>query len=75
MSYGTETIVVHKNLRLDKRKGSTNWYARLTLDNGKREVKSTGTESLDDAKERALKLYYETQARIANMSSSPKFGQ
>ncbi len=75
MSYGTETIVVHKNLRLDKRKGSTNWYARLTLDNGKREVKSTGTDSLDDAKERALKLYYETQARVANKlpASTRKF--
>ena len=52
MSYGAETIKIHKNLRLDKRKGSTNWYARLTLDNGNRVIKSTGTDSFEDAKVR-----------------------
>jgi integrase len=66
MSYGQKTVQVHKKLRLDKRKGSENWYARLTLGNGKRIVKSTGTAKLEDAKEKALALYYETQARIAN---------
>jgi hypothetical protein len=35
MSYGVESVQVHKKLRLDKRKGSNNWYARLTLPNGK----------------------------------------
>lgn len=75
MSYGAETIKIHKNLRLDKRKGSTNWYARLTLDNGKRVIKSTGTDSFEDAKEHAMRLYYETQARIANKlpASTRKF--
>jgi integrase len=34
MSYGTKTVHLHKKLHLDKRKGSNNWYARLTLDNG-----------------------------------------
>ena len=62
MSYDVKTIEVHKNLRLDKRANSENWYARLTLDNGKRIVKSTKTDNLVDAKERALELYYETQA-------------
>ena len=66
MSYGVETVSVHKKLRLDKRSGSDNWYARLTLDNGKRVVKSTKTDDLEEARERAMKLYYETEARIAN---------
>lgn len=66
MSYGTSTIQVHKNLRLDKRKGSNNWYARLTLQNGQRQVKSTGTDDLEKAKEVALELYYDVQARLKN---------
>ena len=66
MSYGAKTVQVHKKLRLDKRRGSNNWYARLTLENGKRVVKSTGTAELDEATEKALALYYETQARVAN---------
>jgi hypothetical protein len=75
MSYGSKTVQVHKNLRLDKRRGSSNWYARLTLPNGKREVKSTGTENLEDAKEAALKLYYEVNARLQNQlpASTRKF--
>ena len=66
MSYGVKTITVHKKLRLDKRRGSDNWYVRLTLDNGKRIVKSTKTDNLEDAKERALTLYADTQARVRN---------
>lgn len=66
MSYGIKTVHVHKKLRLDKRSGSENWYARLTLENGKRVVKSTRTEDFEEAKERALQLYYDTQARIKN---------
>jgi integrase len=75
MSYGTSTVNVHKKLRLDKRLGSDNWYARLTLDNGKRIVKSTKTDNLDEARERALELYYDTQARIKNKlpAQTPKF--
>jgi len=66
MSYGIQTINVHKKLKLDKRQGSENWYARLTLDNGKRIVRSTKTDNLEEAQERAIELYYETQARIKN---------
>lgn len=66
MSYGVESIRIHKKLRLDKRAGSDNWYARLTLPNGKRLVKSTKTDNLDDATEAAFKLYYEVEARIEN---------
>ncbi|NDW53605.1 tyrosine-type recombinase/integrase [Aliiroseovarius sp. PrR006] len=66
MSYGVSTVNVHKKLKLDKRSGSDNWYARLTLDNGKRIVKSTKTDDLEEAKERAIELYYETEARIKN---------
>jgi integrase len=66
LSYGVESIQVHKKLRLDKRKGTDSWYARLTLPNGKRVVKSTKTDNLEEAKEVALQLYYDTQARIKN---------
>lgn len=66
MSYGVNTVNVHKKLKLDKRSGSDSWYARLTLDNGKRVVKSTKTDDLEEAKERAIKLYYETDARVKN---------
>ena len=66
MSYGVSTVNVHKKLKLDKRNGSDSWYARLTLDNGKRVVKSTKTDDLEEAKERAIKLYYETDARVKN---------
>ena len=66
MSYGIQTVNVHKKLKLDKRQGSENWYARLTLDNGKRIVRSTKTDDFEEARERAIELYYETQARIKN---------
>jgi integrase len=66
MSYGVESIRIHKKLRLDKRAGSDNWYARLTLPNGKRLVKSTKTLDLETAREVALRLYYEVDARIQN---------
>jgi integrase len=75
LSYGVESIQVHKKLRLDKRKGTDSWYARLTLSNGKRVVKSTKTDNLEEAKEVALQLYYDTQARIKNKlpASTRKF--
>ena len=66
MSYDIHTINVHKRLKLDKRANSSNWYARLTLDNGKRIVRSMKTEDFEQAKERALELYYDTRARIKN---------
>ena len=46
--------------------GSDNWYARLKLPNGKRLIKSTKTLDLETAREAALRLYYETDARIQN---------
>ena len=66
MSFGVESIQIHKKLRLDKRAGSDNWYARLTLPTGKRLVKSTKTLDLETAREAALRLYYEVAARIQN---------
>jgi hypothetical protein len=57
---------IHKKLRLDKRAGSDNWYARLTLPNGKRLIKTTKTLDLETAREAALRLYYEVDARIQN---------
>ena len=35
MSYGVNSIQIHKKRRLDKRAGSDNWYARTTLPNNK----------------------------------------
>jgi hypothetical protein len=66
MSYSTETVTVHKKLKLDKRANSSNWYARLTLDDGKRVVLSTKTDDIDLAIERAWEMYHETRARIKN---------
>ena len=76
MSYGVNSIQIHKKLRLDKRAGSDNWYARLTLPNGKRLVKTTKTEDIESAKEVALRLYYEVDARIQNKlpATTRKFG-
>jgi integrase len=76
MSYGVNSIQIHKKLRLDKRAGSDNWYARLTLPNGKRLVKTTKTEDIEIAKEVALRLYYEVDARIQNKlpATTRKFG-
>ena len=66
MSYGVNSIQIHKKLRLDKRAGSDNWYARLTLPSGKRLIKTTKTDDFEAAKEVALRLYYEVDARIQN---------
>jgi integrase len=66
MSYGVNSIQIHKKLRLDKRAGSDNWYARLTLPSGKRLIKTTKTVDLEAAKEVALRLYYEVDARLQN---------
>lgn len=66
MSYGVRSKTVHKNLRLDKRANSSNWYARLTLENGKRIVRSTKTDDFEEAKERAIEIHFETRARIKN---------
>jgi integrase len=76
MSYGVDSIQIHKKLRLDKRAGSDNWYARLTLPSGKRLVKTTKTEDIETAKEVALRLYYEVDARIQNKlpATTRKFG-
>tara|TARA_B110000003_G_scaffold189359_1_gene188154 strand:+ start:631 stop:957 length:327 start_codon:yes stop_codon:yes gene_type:complete len=66
MSYGVESMQIHKKLRLDKRAGSDNWYARLIQTNGERLVKTTKTEDLETAKVVALRLYYEVDACIQN---------
>ncbi|MEM6371902.1 MAG: phage integrase SAM-like domain-containing protein [Pseudomonadota bacterium] len=67
MSYGVETVRVAKNVVLDKRRNSPNWYARLTLPEHKKpEVKSTKTDDLELARDRALEMYYDAKSRIAN---------
>jgi len=66
VSAGVKAISIHKRLVLDKRENSANWYARLSLENGTNIRRSTKTADLELAKEIALKIYYETEARIAN---------
>ena len=66
MSAGVQAISIHKRLVLDKRENSDNWYARLSLENGTNIRRTTKTADLELAKEIALKIYYETEARIAN---------
>ena len=65
MSYGFKSLTIHKKLRIDKRKGTDSWYARLTLPNGKRVVKSTKTENLEDAKEMRKLLDQEKKQKEA----------
>lgn len=50
MSYGVNSIQIHKKLRLDKRAGSDNWYARLTLPSGKRLIKTSCPQPLANSK-------------------------
>ena len=50
MSYGVEFFRLHNKLRLDKRAGSDDWYARLTMPNGKRLINTTKTEDKESAK-------------------------
>ena len=64
MSAGVQAIPIHKRLVLDKRENSDNWYARLSLADGGNIRRSTKTANLELAKEIALKIYYETEARI-----------
>lgn len=64
MSYGTSSVTVNKRLKLDKRRGSDNWYARMTLSNGTRRVFSTKTEDLEQAKDFALREFFATDERI-----------
>ena len=54
MSYGVESIRIHKKLRLDKRAGDDNWYAALTLPSGKRLIKTTKTDDLETFIERPM---------------------
>lgn len=64
MSYGVSSVTINKRLKLDKRRGSDNWYARMTLSNGTRRVFSTKTEDLERAKEFALREFFATDERI-----------
>ena len=75
MSAGVQAVPIHKRLVLDKRENSDNWYARLSLPDGSNIRRSTKTANLEAAKEIALKLYYETEARIENKppASTRKF--
>lgn len=64
MSYGVSSVTINKRLKLDKRRGSDNWYARMTLSSGKRRVFSTKTDDLERAKEFAQREFFATEERI-----------
>lgn len=64
MSYGVSSVTIFKRLKLDKRRGSDKWYARMTLSSGKRRVFSTKTDDLERAKEFAQREFFATEERI-----------
>ncbi|MDB2454340.1 hypothetical protein N9X02_11765 [Planktomarina temperata] len=66
MSAGVQAVPIHKRVVCDKRENSDNWYARLSFADGGNIRRSTKTANLELGKEIALKIYYETEARIAN---------
>lgn len=58
--------VIDKKVRLYKRGRSNFWQAEIKLQNGKRERFSTGTPDENEAKEKALKLFYGAETRAEN---------
>jgi hypothetical protein len=64
LSAGVKAISIHKRLVLNKRENSDNWYARLSLENGRNIRRSTKTADLELAKEIALSV----GQKIANRS-------
>lgn len=65
MSTGVKSIRLRKGLVLDKRPGTGNWQARITI-SGKRETQTTGTDNLEEAKEFAYDLFAEKKVRVKN---------
>ena len=65
MSTGVKSIQLRKGLVLDKRPGTGNWQARITI-SGKRETQTTGTDNLEEAKEFAYDLFSEKKVRVKN---------
>lgn len=57
-----EYTILHNKARLYKQTGSKRFYVAIKLNNGRWERKSTGTEDLAEAKEKASALYWEAQA-------------
>ena len=58
--------VIDKKVKLYKRSRSNVWQTEIKLQNGKRERFSTGTEDENEAKEKALKLFYGAETRAEN---------
>ena len=72
MSTGVKTIKLRKGLVLDKRPGTGNWQARITI-SGKRETQTTGTDNLEEAKEFAYDLFAEKKVRVkSNLPTSTR---
>ncbi|MDO8864147.1 hypothetical protein Q6D67_20890 [Haliea sp. E1-2-M8] len=61
-----EYTVLPNKARLYKQSGSTRFYVAIKLDNGKWERKATGTDDLEEARERATGLYWEAKALAAH---------
>jgi len=61
-----ETIVINERVRLDKRKDSPRWQARVKLASGEWHRFSTKTSDLEEAKDAALKFYYAADERLKN---------
>ena len=61
-----EYTVLPNKARLYKQSGSTRFYVAIKLDSGKWERKATGTDDLEEARERATGLYWEAKALAAH---------
>jgi len=66
VSAGEKVVTVHKNIRLDRRKRSPFWQARVKLADGSWQRFSTKTDEVEDAKDLALKYYYAADERLKN---------
>ena len=58
--------ILDKKVNLYKRGKSSYWQAAIKLKNGKWERFSTGTDDIEAAKEKALKLFYGAEAKAEN---------
>ena len=65
MRTATHSVIPNK-CSLYKQPRSARWYARIKLENGEWYRTSTGETELAEAKEKALKLFYEVTVKSEN---------
>jgi len=65
MDIGKRTVINNRCV-LYKQTRSTKWYCRIKLETGEWYRAATGTDDLEEATEKALKIYYESQVKLKN---------